>query len=40
KSLESIVEFAGWHSIPLILETPEKGGRTHADDIAVLREWF
>lgn len=40
KSLESIVKFAGENSVPLILETPERGGKTHEDDLAAMREWM
>jgi len=31
--LEKIVKFAGEKSIPLILETPERYGKTHKDDV-------
>ncbi len=36
RNLESIVKFAGEKSIPIILETPERNGMTHADDMEVL----
>lgn len=40
KGLKSIVKWAGKNSIPLILETPERNGKTHLDDLKVMKGWF
>lgn len=40
KGLQAIAKFAESHSIPLILETPEKDGMTHLDDVKVVRSFF
>ncbi|MFO0780409.1 MAG: deoxyribonuclease IV [Candidatus Gracilibacteria bacterium] len=37
EGLQAIAEFAKRKSIPLILETPEKDGKTHLDDILTVR---
>lgn len=37
EGLKSLAQFAQQHSIPLILETPEKDGKTHRDDIEVVQ---
>jgi len=36
--LKAIAKFAEKHSIPMILETPEKDGKTHWDDIKKVKE--
>lgn len=36
--LKAIAQFAEKNSIPMILETPEKDGMTHLDDITTVRE--
>lgn len=38
-SLREVAHFAGKHSVPMILETPERDGRTHADDMKILKSW-
>lgn len=40
EALSGIMKWAGSHEIPLILETPERNGMTHADDFEVMREWM
>lgn len=40
EGLKTIVLFAEKHSIPLIMETPEKDGKTHLDDLKVVRGFF
>lgn len=37
EGLKAIAKFAEKHSIPLILETPEKEGMTHFDDVKLVR---
>lgn len=39
KPLERIAKFAEKHSMPFILETPEKQ-ITHKDDIKIIKQWF
>ena len=38
--LQAIAQFAEKNSIPLILETPEKDGMTHLDDVKVVKNFF
>lgn len=38
--LLAVARFAQKNSIPLILETPEKDGKTHAADLKKLRSWL
>lgn len=38
EGLSTIAKFAEKNSIPLILETPEKDGRTHLDDVKTVKE--
>jgi deoxyribonuclease-4 len=38
--LQAIAQFAEKNSIPLILETPEKDGMTHLDDVKVVKSFF
>ena len=40
EGLKAIAHFAEKKSIPLILETPEKDGMTHFDDIKIVRSFF
>ena len=40
EGLITIARFAEKHSIPLIMETPEKDGITHLDDLKVVRAFF
>lgn len=40
EGLKTIALFAEKRSIPLIMETPEKDGKTHLDDLKVVREFF
>lgn len=40
EGLQTIAIFAEKNSIPLILETPEKDGKDHHDDLKVLRSFF
>ncbi len=40
EGLKTIATFAEKNSIPLILETPEKDGKTHADDIKIVKNFF
>lgn len=40
EGLKTIAEFAAAQSIPLILETPEKDGKTHLDDIKTVKQFF
>ena len=40
EGLKTIARFAEKHSIPLILETPEKDGKTHLDDIKMVKSFF
>ncbi|PIP66170.1 hypothetical protein COW94_03075 [Candidatus Peregrinibacteria bacterium CG22_combo_CG10-13_8_21_14_all_44_10] len=39
-NLKSIAHAAGKHSVPIILETPERDGRTHVDDMKILKSWM
>lgn len=39
EGLKEIIKIAKRESIPLILETPEKGKKTHLDDLQTLRKW-
>lgn len=38
--LIAVAQFAQKKSIPLILETPERNGKTHAEDLKKLRSWL
>lgn len=38
--LKLMAQWARDHEVPMILETPEKDGRTHADDLAILKGWL
>lgn len=38
--LVAVAKFAEKNSIPLILETPEKNGKTHLQDLKKLRSWL
>ncbi len=40
KGLKAVVDSAMGKSIPLILETPEKDGKTHLQDIEKVRSWL
>jgi len=40
EGLAAIARFAESRSIPLILETPEKDGKTHLDDLKVVKTFF
>jgi deoxyribonuclease-4 len=40
EGLKTIAKFAESHSIPLILETPEKDGKTHLDDVKIVKSFF
>ncbi len=40
KGLKAIAKFAEQKSIPFILETPEKDGKNHLDDIKIVKSWF
>lgn len=40
EGLKTIAGFAESKSIPLILETPEKDGRTHLDDVKTVKGFF
>jgi deoxyribonuclease-4 len=40
EGLKTIAKFAAENSTPLILETPEIGGKSHIDDVKVVRGWF
>lgn len=37
--LKEIIKIAKKKSIPLILETPQKGNKTHFDDLQTLKKW-
>ena len=38
--LKLMAQWARDRGIPMILETPEKNGRTHMDDLAILKQWL
>jgi deoxyribonuclease-4 len=40
EGLRTIARFAENKSIPLILETPEKDGKTHLDDVKTVKQFF
>ena len=38
--IKSVMEFAINKEIPMVIETPEKDGRNHLDDLEIIREWI
>lgn len=38
EGLQAVIKFADKNKIPLILETPEKFGKTHLDDVKIIRK--
>jgi len=40
EGLKAIAHFAEKHSIPFVLETPEKDGMKHLDDVRVVKSFF
>jgi len=39
EGIKSVMEFAIKKDIPMVIETPEKDGRNHFDDLEIIRSW-